>query len=163
GESDASGTTDESTGVATAAPKRTRRWARTLVSPVRRIPWRRASTWLAILSILLLASTVLAGLGWFRSHSAATHADQLRSSALHAAREYAVELTTYDYQSLDKQQEALNSVSTENFQESFAESKESLDPIFTQLKASAEGKVADAAVRDVSDSGAVVLLFVNQV
>jgi len=155
-----SGEAGQRTTTRTAVVKRR---VRALLSPLRRIPWRRPVSWLTVLCILLLAGTVVSGLGWLRTHNSATQQNELRGSALHAAREYAVDLTTYDYQHLDEQRETLNSESTDNFQETFQESNESLQPIFNRLEASAEGEVADAAVRDVSDSGAVVLLFVNQI
>lgn len=131
-----------------------------------RTAWpRRAWFWLALLCVALLAVSVISVLGWHRESGRAgdlQHTAALRTSALQAARKYATDLTTYAYQDLDQQQATLNGESTAKFQKTFATSQKTLGPIFTSLHAKATGKVLDAAVKAVSDTAAVVLIFVDQ-
>ena len=106
---------------------------------------RRAWFWLTLLVVVLLAVSVISSLGWRR---AADRADGLQrtadlsTSALQAARKYTVDLTTYSYKQLAKQQTTLNAESTAKFRKTFADSSKTLDAVFTQLHAVATGTVA---------------------
>ena len=126
---------------------------------------RRAWFWLTLLAVVLLAVSVVSSLGWRRADNRADglqRTTDLSTSALQAARKYTVDLTTYSYKQLAKQQTTLNAESTAKFRKTFADSSKTLDAVFTQLHAVATGTVVDAAVKAVSGTSAVVLVFVDQ-
>lgn len=121
-----------------------------------------------LLAFLLVVAVAAATFLWFRGADARDDAAALRAEAtasaavLEQSRAIAVDLTSYDYRNLDDQQKALDDVSTQAFRDKFAESNETLAPLFERLKASAKGSVVDAAVKSVDGKTAVVLLFVDQ-
>ena len=122
----------------------------------------------AVLAFLLVVAVAAAAFLWFRGADARDDAAALRAEAtasaavLEQSRAIAVDLTSYDYRNLEDQQKALDDVSTQAFRDKFAESNETLAPLFERLEASAKGSVVDAAVKSVDDKTAVVLLFVDQ-
>ncbi len=126
---------------------------------------RRATTWLtALVVVLALLATALL-VAWRRSADEADRLRQqqeLRSSALAAARMYAADLTTYDHATLAEQQTTLAGESTQRFQETFADSMKTLGPIFERLEATATGTVLDAAVVTATTQRAQVIAFVDQ-
>lgn len=121
-----------------------------------------------VLAFLLVVAVAAAGFLWFRGADARDDAAALRAEAtasaavLEQSRAIAVDLTSYDYRDLEAQQKALDDVSTQAFRDKFAESNETLAPLFERLEASAKGSVVDAAVKSVDGRTAVVLLFVDQ-
>ncbi|MCR1781796.1 hypothetical protein KVF89_04540 [Nocardioides carbamazepini] len=119
----------------------------------------------ALLVVLLLAAV---GYLWFRLDDSRAEVDRLETAkvtqaeVLERARDLAVALTTYDYRDLEAQQRLLEEGTTDAFQQKFAETNETLAPMFTQLEASAQGTVVDAAVQKVDGDLATVLVFADQ-
>ncbi len=126
---------------------------------------RRGVTWLTVLVVVLAVLATALAVAWRSSSAEADrlrHQGELRSSALAAARAYAVDLTTYDHAKLAEQQAKLAGESTQRFQDTFADSMKTLGPIFEKLEATATGTVVDAAVVSASGKRATVIAFVDQ-
>ncbi|HWD56416.1 MAG TPA: hypothetical protein VG346_14920 [Acidimicrobiales bacterium] len=85
-----------------------------------------------------------------------------RSSAAAAATTDAIDVATYSYLHLHRDFGKVEAESTASFRRSFIRSSGSLSKVLVQYKATASAKVLTAAVESISDSKAVVLLFVNQ-
>lgn len=127
---------------------------------------RRASTWLTVVVVVLAIVATALMVAWRRSADETdrlSQQEQLRSSALAAARTYAADLTTYDHATLAEQQATLAGESTKRFQDTFADSMKTLGPIFERLEATATGTVLDAAVVTATAKRAEVIAFLDQV
>jgi Mce-associated membrane protein len=85
-----------------------------------------------------------------------------RSGAVAAAKTDAIDVATYSYLHLHRDFGKVEAQSTPSFRRSFIRSSGSLSKVLVQYKATASAKVLRAAVQSISDSKAVVLLFVNQ-
>jgi Mce-associated membrane protein len=85
-----------------------------------------------------------------------------RSSAVAAAKADAIDVATYSYLHLHRDFGKVEAESTPSFRRSFIRSSGGLSKVLVQYKATASAKVLTAAVQSISDSKAVVLLFVNQ-
>ncbi len=79
-----------------------------------------------------------------------------------AAKADAIDVATYSYLHLHRDFGRVESAATPSFRRSFIRSSNSLSKVLVQYKATASAKVVRAAVESISDSKAVVLLFVNQ-
>jgi Mce-associated membrane protein len=110
---------------------------------------------LAVIAALVLGSLWLGG----------RHDGQLRHAeidARQAAKTYAVDLTTYDYTSLDHDFGWVTHGATASFAKEYATANAPLRTVITKLKARATGSVTDAAATAKSSSKVEVLLFVDQ-
>ena len=85
-----------------------------------------------------------------------------RTSAVAAAKVYALDVATYSYRHLQRDFGRVESESTASFRRTFIQSSGSLSKVLVQYKAVATAKVLRAGVESISSSRAVVLLFVNQ-
>ena len=85
-----------------------------------------------------------------------------RTSALSAARTYAVELASYNYRDLDHDFSTVAANSTPSFRRTFAESSDALKSTLNRYKATALASVVSAGVASASTSRAVVLVFLDQ-
>lgn len=85
-----------------------------------------------------------------------------RSSAVAVAKADAIDVATYSYLHLHRDFGRVEAAATPSFRRSFIRSSNSLSKVLVQYKATASAKVVRAAVESISDSKAVVLLFVNQ-
>ena len=85
-----------------------------------------------------------------------------RTSAVTAAKAYALDVATYSYRHLHRDFGRVESESTASFRHTFIQSSNSLSKVLVQYKAVATAKVLRAGVESISSSRAVVLLFVNQ-
>ncbi len=85
-----------------------------------------------------------------------------RTSALAAARTYAVQLASYNYGNLQRDFAAVAANSTPSFRRSFTESSDALKSTLTQYKATAAASVVSAGLVSSSTSEAVVLVFLTQ-
>jgi Mce-associated membrane protein len=85
-----------------------------------------------------------------------------RTSALSAARTYAVELASYNYRDLDRNFSAVAADSTPSFRRTFSESSNALKSTLSKYKATAVASVVSAGVSSASTSRAVVLVFLDQ-
>lgn len=85
-----------------------------------------------------------------------------RTSAVAAAKVYALDVATYSYRHLRQDFGRVESESTTSFRRTFTQSSGSLAKVLVQYKAVATAKVLRSGVESISSSRAVVLLFVNQ-
>jgi Mce-associated membrane protein len=88
--------------------------------------------------------------------------DDARSAALNAARTLALDATTYDYQQVDQDYQAVVDRSTGDFRQRFLASSAAAKKKITDFKARSQGRIDDAAVRDVTTDSATVLVILDQ-
>ncbi|MFL6061458.1 MAG: hypothetical protein ACJ72E_09520 [Marmoricola sp.] len=121
-----------------------------------------------VLALLLLASLVTLvvliargddGSGSTGSGSSVLGAER---AADKAARTAAVELTTYDWRSLDQDFSWVEDGGTPAFQQRYAEVSAPIRTFVLKIKAHLKGSVVDSAARATDADHAVVLLFVDQ-
>jgi Mce-associated membrane protein len=132
---------------------------------VRRSPrvthWLAARKWAAaaILVIAVLAAAlVVTQLQLGRQNT--LNGD--RASAMSAARTYAVELGSYNYQHLSQDFDVVKSHSTPSFRASFTQSSDALGSLLSKYHATATATAISAGVFSASGNEAVVLVFLNQ-
>ena len=85
-----------------------------------------------------------------------------RATALAAAKTFSLELSTYDYHTLDKDFGAVIDHSTGTFKTDFTKASKDLEPLITKYQATSRGRVAAAGVQDATTDTATVVLFVDQ-
>lgn len=124
-------------------------------------PHRRRILAAAIgLLVLLTSLGTSIFLGW-RAH----HEHQLAAasqSALQAARDYAVLLTTLDAKNIDDNYRHSLDGATGEFKDAYSQGSAQLRQLLIDNKASGSGVVIDAAVKSADPHTVVVLLFVDQ-
>lgn len=86
---------------------------------------------------------------------------QLRASALTAARQAALDFTTYDYRSLGKDFARVTAQATGTFKTSFAAQATKLSSLLVQAKATASGQIITAGVAQLSPRTATVLVILD--
>jgi Mce-associated membrane protein len=111
----------------------------------------------AALLVALLALAVVAGLLLARPSQ-----DDLRNSALEAARTYSASVTTYDASTLDRDVERVLRVATGDFREEYESTIDQLRPQIEQQKTVAVGTVVAAGVETLEDDRASVVVAVDQ-
>lgn len=120
----------------------------------------RPTLLLAALALAVIVALVTGSLWLGGRHDA-----QLRGAetdAREAAKTYAVDLTTYDYTSLDQDFGWVTDGATASFAKEYATANAPLRTVIIKLKARATGSVTDAAATAKSSSKVEVLLFVDQ-
>ena len=125
----------------------------------------RARTGVAVLLVLLLAATVAVVLLW-RQNDDLSRSQELASAERTATREasrIAVSMTSYDYRTVDKDFAWIDEDGTSKFQDTFSESTKPIRQLITRTRATATGKVSDAAGTAEDADHVEVLLFVDQV
>lgn len=141
------GASDDSDGPE-SAPSSIRRWTRS----------KTAAVGVCVLVAALTAALILSLLALSNQDSQASQ----RTSALAAARTYAVQLASYNYTHLDSGFAALAAESTPSFRRSFTESSNALKSTLTRYKATAEASVVSAGLVSSGSSQAVALVFLTQ-
>lgn len=89
--------------------------------------------------------------------------DSERSGAMKAARQLALDFTTYDYQSWDADSKRVLDDSTGQFKQEFAAGSNSVKTEVVTNKATSKGDVKEAAVVSNDKDSAQVLVIVNAV
>jgi len=130
------------------APSSTRRWTR--------------SKTLLVCGCVLVAGLVTALILSLLALSNQDAQASTRTSALAAARTYAVQLASYNYRNLDRGFAALAADSTPSFRRSFTESSDTLKSTLTKYKATADASVVSAGLVSSGGSQAVALVFLTQ-
>jgi Mce-associated membrane protein len=92
----------------------------------------------------------------------ASSLDALRSSALLAAQQDAVDFSSFDYQNVQANSTKVAAHLTPSFAKSYLSATASLRTLIAQYKGKAVATVRGAAVSNVSTSGATVLLILDQ-
>lgn len=126
--------------------RRRRRPSRTVVS--------------VVLAIVVIALGVVFA---FFAHAAAQRDDagDQRGSALAAARQAAVNFTSYDYRHLDQDYQRVRDEATGAFRTDFDKQSKVLAQLIQQSKAVAKGQVVDAALVTAGSGAATVLVAVD--
>ena len=119
------------------------------------MPLLLLSVALAVIAALVTGSLWLGG-----RHDASLR--QAEGDARRAAVSYAVDLTTYDYTSLDRDFDWVTRGATASFAGEYGKANQPLRAVITKLKARATGSVSEAAATASSASKVRVLIFVNQ-
>lgn len=134
--------------------------------PRSRPPWSVVAVALALAVVsLAIAVAVLLTAG---GRSATGQLDEVRSSALQAARERTTALTTYDHRTLDRDVAAVLETATGQFEQEYRETAEQLRPTFMQTQAVAAAEVVGAGLESVQvppdgPPRAVAVVAVDQV
>ncbi len=112
---------------------------------------------LGLTTVGLAVAAVLVGL---RMHHLQQVADR-RQAALTAARQEAVNFTSYDYGALDRDFGRVIDNATGTFKDDFTKQSQQLRDLITKGQATSVGTVLDAAVVNAGPSNAVVLAVVD--
>lgn len=120
---------------------------------------RRPALLAALAAVLVVAAAVLAYFAHRESQLAASSA--LRASALAAARQEAVNFTTYDYRHLSQDFARVSAAATGSFRKEFQTESGSLAQLIGQSKAVATGRVLDAGLVSISSTGATAVVALD--
>jgi Mce-associated membrane protein len=121
----------------------------------------RGITRIAVLvGVALLLAMTAAG-GWFVGSHDDSH-EREEAAVIKAARYNVRDLMSYDYRSIDKDMDRALSRTTGSFHDTMSKAMEANRDDFVSLKAVAKVKVIAAAAQSMTDSRAMVLLFVDQ-
>jgi Mce-associated membrane protein len=124
----------------------------------RRLRSRGRPTWLWVTAAVALATLVLAVISLLRTPSD----DEVRESALLAARTYTTSLTTFDARTLDADAERVRRSSTEQFAQEYEQTIEGLRETVEGGQTVSTGTVVGAGIEQLDDGTATVLVAVNQ-
>ena len=114
------------------------------------------------LSVLLVVAVAAATLSVIALRSQQTK-DENRAGAMQAARQLALDFTTYNYDSWDTDAKRVLDDSTGQFKEEFAAGSNSVKTEVQTNKATSKGDVKEAAVVSNDKDSAQVLVIVNAV
>ena len=114
------------------------------------------------LSVLVLVALVGATLSVVALRGQETRKSD-RESAMKAARQLALDFTTYNYESWDADAQRVLDDSTGQFKEEFKSASDSVKTEVTANKATSKGEVKEAAVVSNDKDSAQVLVIVNAV
>ena len=120
-----------------------------------------------LLALALIASIVIAGLTALTAVLAVklsdrNHQNDLRSSATSAARQFAIDFSTYDYRHLDQDFAKVSAHLAPSFREQYASTTSSLKSVVVQYRGVATASVQGLGVTSVSSTKAVVVVFLDQ-
>lgn len=108
----------------------------------------------AVLGFLL---AITFGVLWFVER----HSESEREEALAAAKVYAVDLTTYNYDKIDENFDKVKSNSTEKFSEMYSQVSKQLTDLLRKYKADSKGDLLNAGVAEFDGDKAVVVLMID--
>ena len=114
------------------------------------------------LSVLLVAA-VAAAVTFGLLLKAKSDTDAAASEALNTARTFAVTLTTYDYNNLDKNFADVLDGATGDFKNEYSGGSSTLRQLLQQAKATSHGTVLDAGVKSAATDRVEIVLVANQV
>lgn len=111
-------------------------------------------------AVLVLALAAAVTIGVMLQHRAAT--DRAGQQALATAKAYAVTVTTYDYQNLDRNFADVLDGATGEFKDQYAGASQTLRQLIAGAKATAKGNVLGAGISSASADQVEVVVFVDQ-
>jgi Mce-associated membrane protein len=124
-------------------------------------PWTRSNRVLVGAGVVVAALVVALILSLLALGNQDAQASS-RTSALAAARTYAVQLASYNYRHLEGGFATVAADSTSSFRRSFTESSDALKTTLTRYKATADASVVSAGLVSSDPSRAVALVFLTQ-
>jgi Mce-associated membrane protein len=127
----------------------------------KRFPLSLSAPVTIVLTLVLLAA-LAAGTTFGLLLMADNDAESAQNEALNTARSYAVTVTTYDFQHLDKNFADVLDGATGEFKEKYSGASSTLRQLLLEAKATASGAVLEAGVKSATPDRVEVLLFVNQ-
>jgi hypothetical protein len=113
-----------------------------------------------VAAALLLLLAVAAGAGYVTGHRDDRAGD--RAGALAAARQYAADLTTYDFGTIDADFARFARHGTPSFRRTFAATEAATRPAIVKAQSRALGTVVGAGIESLSGERATVLVAVDQ-
>lgn len=114
---------------------------------------------LVVALVLSLAAAAYSGWQW---READQREDQ-RSEVMERAADLAVEVTSYDYRTIDDYLDNLKAVSTGDFGDNYQTASPDLRELVVKSESVVGATVVDSGLESLSDDSAVVILFVDQV
>jgi Mce-associated membrane protein len=136
-------------------------------SQIRRGPWGAVLGWVRVnllsssLAVALVVAVALLALTQVSSNSERSAAVS-GTSAIAAAKIYAVDLATYNYKHLNQNFGKVLGESTPMFKQSFNQTSKNLKTLLVRYHASATAKVVAAGIVSATSSRAVALVDLNQ-
>jgi Mce-associated membrane protein len=122
---------------------------------------KRPRTVVVLLTVSLIVIAAAAGfLGWRQYQQ--YRLDQATATALQAAEDYAVVLTTLDAKNIDDNYRKSLDGATGEFKDAYSQGANQLRQVLIDNKASGTGVVVAAAVKSATPDKVEVLLFVDQ-
>ncbi|TKG71094.1 VirB8/TrbF family protein [Prauserella endophytica] len=127
-------------------------------------PERRSRRPKPRLLLAVLAVAALLGAGGYLGARFAAHqaAETARTEALAAAKRYATDLSSYDFNDLQGNFSAVEAGATGRFAEQYRQVSRNLTELIKQHEAVSKGAVLTAGVAEADSDRAVVVLFVDQ-
>ncbi|MCU1685376.1 MAG: hypothetical protein JWQ81_6115 [Amycolatopsis sp.] len=122
----------------------------------------RLSLPVAIALAVLLVAGIAAGIVFGLMVKGKNDVQAANDAALSTARSYAVTVTSYDYQNLDKNFADVLDGATGTFKDQYTGASGSLRQLIQEAKATAKGNVVDAGVKSATTDRVDVVLFVDQ-
>ena len=113
---------------------------------------------LGVLAAALVAVLIVGFLSWRHQRDV----DSARTSALKAARTFAVDFGSYDYQHLDAEFSEVAKRMTAGFAKNYTETSGRLKPTLIQYKTKVTATVQGSGVTSVNTSTATVVVFLDQ-
>lgn len=117
---------------------------------------------LAIVAVVLIVALLASSVYLLITVLSERSADARRDEAVATATDYAVALSSFDFENLDANRDAIVAQSTPEFAGKYSEMVDALRQIVTDGKGKATAVAGHVAVESVDDDSAVVLVFVDQ-
>ncbi|HEX4252485.1 MAG TPA: hypothetical protein VH008_31785 [Pseudonocardia sp.] len=117
-----------------------------------------AAVGVAVVLVIALAASVTFGLMLQRKAAS----DRAGQEALATAKAYAVTVTSYDYQNLDRNFADVLDGATGEFKDQYSGASQTLRQLIANAKATAKGSVLGAGLSSVSPDQVEVVVFVDQ-
>jgi Mce-associated membrane protein len=115
---------------------------------------------IAVAAVLVLAVAAAVTFGVLLQQRAAT--DRAGAQALATAKAYAVTVTSYDYQNLDRNFADVLDGATGEFKDQYSGASQTLRQLIANAKATAKGTVLGAGISSASPDQVQVVVFVDQ-
>ncbi len=113
---------------------------------------------LAVVAAALVAVLVVGYLSWQHQRDVNT----ARAQAVKAAKSFAVDFGSYDYQHLDTEFSAVAARMTSDFAKSYTDTSTKLKPTLVQYKTKVTATIQGSGVTSVSTGKATVVVFLDQ-
>ncbi|MFF0815672.1 mce associated protein mas1a [Rhodococcus sp. NPDC003318] len=115
-----------------------------------------------LIAIVLIVALLASAVGLLIAVLNAREKDSLRDQAIETARTYSVEMSSFDFENLDANRDAIVAQSTPEFADKYSEMVDALRQIVTDGKGKATAVAEHIGVESVDEDSAVVLVFVDQ-